>query len=200
VQPALFILIFTAMYHALLTPGKEVLWEWSFFHVTAVGLLAGFQFVWQIILLLLLASILTFSTKPLSLAAGLESLLKPLSKVGVPIEQFALMVSIALRFIPTILEELERIRLAQKARGVDFSEYSKIRRLYAYVSLMIPLLFSIIQRAETLSDAIDSRAYGKRKGRTCYRILHFTRMDYGILAAVLLLVFYGIFIHMRGGW
>ncbi|MGY0692736.1 energy-coupling factor transporter transmembrane component T family protein [Virgibacillus sp. FSP13] len=199
VRPAIFILAFTAIYHALLSPGERVLWEWSIFQVTAEGLLAGFQFVWRIILLLLLASTLTFSTKPLTLAAGLELLLKPLSRVGVPIEQFALMISITLRFIPTILEELERILLAQKARGMDFSEYSRIKRLYAYVSLLIPLLFSIIQRAETLSDAIDSRAYGKGKNRTRYRILHLTRTDYGILATVLLLMCYGIFIHIQGG-
>lgn len=176
-RPILFILIFTFIYNALFTKGT-VLWSWSFIEVTTEGLRSGASFAWRIILLILLASMLTLTTKPLDLSYGLEKLFSPLSKLGVPVEQFSLMVVIAIRFIPTIKEELDRILLAQKARGYDLTSLPLRRRILAYLPLIVPLLFTTIQRAEQLSYAIDARAYGNGKGRTSYKQLRLQREDY----------------------
>ncbi|WP_339316996.1 energy-coupling factor transporter transmembrane component T [Paenibacillus sp. FSL R10-2734] len=184
-RPILFVLLFTFLYNAVFTKGT-ILWSWSFIEVTEEGLRSGVRFVWRIILLILLASILTLTTKPLDLAYGLEKLLAPLSKLGVPVEQFSLMIVIAIRFIPTIKEELDRILLAQKARGYDLTALSLIKRIFAYIPIIVPLLFTTIQRAEQLSYAIDARAYGNGKGRTSYKRLQFQQMDYQVGGAALL--------------
>lgn len=175
-KPILFILMFTFVYNVLFTKGN-VIWSWLFTEVTTEGLQNGIRFVWRLILLILLASILTLTTKPLFLADGLIKLLSPLSKLNVPVEQFSLMIVIAIRFIPTILQELDRILLAHKARGYDMSSLSLPKRIFAYIPILIPLLFTLIQRAEQLSYAIDARAYGNGKGRTAYKQLKFAQID-----------------------
>ncbi|MNI09519.1 Energy-coupling factor transporter transmembrane protein EcfT [compost metagenome] len=192
-KPIFIILMFTFIYNALFTKGT-VIWSWSFLEVTEEGLINGTRFVWRIVLLILLASILTLTTKPLTLAHGLEKLLSPLSKINVPVEQFSLMIVIAIRFIPTILQEFERILLAQKARGYDISTLKLPKRIFAYIPVMIPLLLTTLQRAEQLSSAIDARAYGNGKGRTVYRQLRFQQLDYligsiAILFAATLVIF-----------
>lgn len=176
-KPLAVILVFTFVYNALFTQGT-VIWSWSWLEITVEGLANGARFVGRIILLVVLAAILTLTTKPLTLAYGLERLMSPLSKWNVPVEQFSLMIVIAIRFIPTILEELERILLAQKARGYDITTLRLPQRLLAYIPILVPLLFTTIQRAEHLSDAIDARAYGNGKGRTSYRQLQLQSTDY----------------------
>jgi len=196
-KPILFILTFTFVYNVLLTKGT-VIWSWSFIEVTMEGLQNGVRFVWRIILLVLLASILTLTTKPLELASGLEKLLAPLSKLHVPVEQFSLMIVIAIRFIPTILQELDRIVLAQKARGLDIVNLPIVKRILAYIPILVPLLFTTIQRAEQLTYAIDARAYGKGKGRTAYKLLQFQQIDY-IVGTVVFLFVITVFIIQLGG-
>ncbi|TQR17728.1 energy-coupling factor transporter transmembrane component T family protein [Psychrobacillus soli] len=196
-KPILFILTFTFVYNVLLTKGN-VIWSWSFIDVTAEGLQNGVRFVWRIILLVLLASILTLTTKPLELASGLEKLLAPLSKFHVPVEQFSLMIVIAIRFIPTILQELDRIILAQKARGHDIVHLPLVKRMLAYIPILIPLLFTTIQRAEQLTYAIDARAYGKGKGRTAYKLLQFQQIDYVVGMIAVLFVITVIIIRLGG--
>lgn len=176
-RPVLFILMFTFVYHMLFTKGT-ILWSWSFIEVTKEGLLEGARFVGRIILVILLASMLTLTTKPLDLAQGLEKLLSPLGKLGVPVEQFSLTVVISIRFIPTIKEELDRILLAQKARGYDLTALPLGRRIFAYIPIIVPLLFTTIQRAEQLSYAIEARAFGNGKGRTSYKQWQLQYMDY----------------------
>lgn len=184
-RPVLFILMFTFLYNLLFTQGT-VIWSWSFIEVTVEGLHHGIRFVWRIILLILLASMLTLTTKPLDLSYGLEKLLAPLSKLGVPVEQLSLMIVIAIRFIPTIKQELDRILLAQKARGYDITVLSLPKRIFSYIPIIIPLLFTTIQRAEQMSYAIDARAYGNGKGRTSYKSLQFQLMDYLVGGVTLL--------------
>lgn len=179
-KPLWIILLFTFAYHLLFTQG-HTLWSWGWLEITTEGLQNGGRFVWRIVLLILLASILTLTTQPLTLAYGLQKLMSPLSKLNVPVEQFSLMIVIAIRFIPTILEELERILLAQKARGYDITTLRFPQRILAYIPILVPLLFTIVQRAEHLSDAIDARAYGNGKGRTSYRQLHLQSIDYIVI-------------------
>jgi energy-coupling factor transport system permease protein len=196
-KPILFILMFTFLYNLVLTKGT-VIWSWSFIEVTVEGLQNGARFVWRIILLILLASILTLTTKPLALASGLEKLLAPLSKLNVPVEQFSLMIVIAIRFIPTILQELDRILLAQKARGYDMTALTLPKRIFAYIPILIPLLFTTIQRAEQLTYAIDARAYGKGKGRTAYKQLQFKQIDYQVGGVAILFVGTMLLLIIRG--
>lgn len=176
-KPILLILLFTLLYHALLSSGSTVLWTWSFIRITSEGVLLGIFVVWRIMLMILLASLLTLTTQPLILAQGLERLLSPLSRLKVPVEQFALMIVIAIRFIPTIVQELDRILLAQKARGYDIAAVRWPRRMFAYIPVLVPLFMTTIQRAEQLTQAIDARAYGDGKGRTMYRQLVFRQRD-----------------------
>ncbi|QFF97496.1 energy-coupling factor transporter transmembrane protein EcfT [Psychrobacillus glaciei] len=196
-KPLLFILMFTFLYNVLLTKGTTI-WSWSFIEVTWEGLENGMRYVGRIILLVLLASVLTLTTMPLDLARGLEKLLAPLSKLNAPVEQFSLMIVIAIRFIPTILQELDRILLAQKARGYDMSSLSLPKRIYAYIPILIPLLFTTIQRAEQLTYAIDARAYGKGKGRTQYKQLQFQQIDYIAGAIAILFVLTLLLIKLGG--
>ncbi|WP_054955133.1 energy-coupling factor transporter transmembrane component T family protein [Paenibacillus dakarensis] len=185
-KPILFILLFTLLYQALFTKGN-VVWSWSFLEITLEGLKSGLRLVWRIILLILLASLLTYTTKPLDLAHGLEKLLSPLTKLHIPVEQFSLMIVIAIRFIPTILQELDRILLAQRARGYDIKAFSAPKRIFAYIPILVPLLFTIIGRAEQLSFAVEARAYGKGKGRTSYKTLKFQAVDYQAGVVVMLM-------------
>ncbi|QUL52122.1 energy-coupling factor transporter transmembrane protein EcfT [Paenibacillus tritici] len=178
IKPVLLIVSFTLLYHLL---------------VTREGIESGVFVVWRILLLVSLASLLTLTTKPLELAKGLEQLLKPLSAWGVPVEAMALTVMLAIRFIPTISEELDRMILAQQARGFDIKSARGHRQGLAYLSLVVPLLITTIQRAEQLAMTIDARAYGNGKGRTSYRVLTFSRTDYaagGLLLACILLILY----------
>ncbi len=196
-KPLLFILMFTFVYHVVFTKGT-VIWSWSFIEVTLEGLYNGIRFVWRIVLLILLASMLTLTTKPLTLAHGLEKLLTPLSKLNVPVEQFSLMIVIAIRFIPTILQELDRILLAQRARGYDIRSLSLTKRIFAYLPILIPLLFTIVQRAEQLTYAIDARAYGNGKGRTSYKQLKFKQMDYQMGGLVIIIMVALLLLNIGG--
>lgn len=187
-MPILPILAFTLLYPLFFGRGETILWSYGRFVIRAEGVQEGMRLVWRIVLMILLASILTGTTRPLSLAQGLETLLKPLSRLGVPIEQFALMVVIAIRFIPTIGEELERILLAQKARGHDISAIPPFKRLFAFIPILVPLLVTTVQRAEQLSLAIEARGYGDGRGRTIYRPLLFAARDYRAIGFLLVIV------------
>ncbi|WP_172193716.1 energy-coupling factor transporter transmembrane protein EcfT [Saccharibacillus qingshengii] len=169
--PILPVLLVTLLYHVLLGRGDDVLASYGVIRITREGIQEGLRIFVRILLLILLASVLTGTTRPLILAQGLERLLKPLSKLRVPVEQFSLMIVIAIRFIPTVLEEVERIQLARRARGFDPTAMNPIRRLFAFVPVLVPLLVTTVRRADNLTMAIDARAYGDGRGRTVYRPL-----------------------------
>ncbi|MFC3746939.1 energy-coupling factor transporter transmembrane component T family protein [Paenibacillus sp. GCM10012306] len=192
-KPILFILSFTFMYHIFLTTGTPI-WPGFFLNVTQEGIKNGSFIVWRMVLLILLASLLTLTTKPLDLAQGLEKLLKPLSRLGVPVEAFALMIVLAIRFIPTIMQELDRVMLARKARGYDEMSAKGFGKILAYTSILIPLFVTTIQRAEQLALAIDARAYGDGRGRTSYKELNFARVDY--VASGLTLAFVSFILYL----
>lgn len=196
-KPILFILSFTFVYHLMMTEGT-IIWSWLFIDITKEGIFQGIYFVWRILLLVLVASFLTLTTKPLSLAAGLETLLAPLAKLHVPVEQLSLMIVIAIRFIPTILEELHRILLAQKARGYDIRTLPFPKRMFAYIPILVPLLFTTIQRAEQLTFAIDARAYGNGKNRTHYIKLQFQKIDFQIISSTLIIALALLIVKIGG--
>ena len=131
-----------------------------------------------IILIVGTSMLLTYTTSPISLTDGLESLLKPLKKIGVPVHMFAMMMTIALRFIPTLVEETEKIMNAQKSRGADFNSGGLIKRAKTLIPILIPLFISAFQRAEELATAMECRCYRGDKNRTKLVKLEFRRGDY----------------------
>lgn len=167
VKGIIFFIIFSAILQVLFNKEGTPLWENGF--ITDVGLLTAAFIVVRITLVVLGSSLLTLTTSPVELADGIEILLYPLKWIKFPVHEFALIMSIALRFIPTLLDETDRIIKAQKARGADFESGNIFKRAKALIPVLIPLLISSFNRADDLADAMDSRCYGGSKNRTRYK-------------------------------
>ena len=182
IKPILFILIFTGLLNIFYTPGT-VLWQWGFLRVTEEGLWSAFFMVLRILMLIACTFLLTYTTSPILLTDGLERLLNPLKKLRVPVHELAMMMSIALRFIPTLIEETDKIMSAQKARGADFETGSLMDKAKALVPLLVPLFISAFRRADELAIAMECRCYHGGEGRTRLKELHFQSFD--ILALIL---------------
>lgn len=184
----LFLLIFTAVFNVFWTPGVP-LFHWKFITVTYQGLRNGAFMALRLIYLILGSSILTYTTTPTQLTDAIESLLKPLKKLKVPVHDFAMMMSLALRFIPILMEETNRIMNAQSARGADFEEGNLFRRLRAMVSILVPLLVSSTKRAYDLAMAMEARCYQGGENRTKMKPLVYKTTDVqGYLISVAYLV------------
>lgn len=166
VKPLLFIIILTLVLHVFLGQGEHILYQWEFINITEEGLHMGIKMSMRLILLLMVSSILTFTTSPIVLTDGIESLLRPFRKIGVPAHELAMMMTIALRFIPTLLEETERIIKAQTARGADFSSGNLLQRAKNMLPILIPLFVSAFRRADDLAVAMEARCYRGGEGRT----------------------------------
>ncbi|PSL46859.1 energy-coupling factor transport system permease protein [Salsuginibacillus halophilus] len=178
-RPMIIILSFLALAHAIVTPGTTPLFSFGWLSVYPEGIINAVEMVVRIILLVTIASILTLTTKPLEVTQGLEQLLSPLQRFKLPIEQFAFMASLTLRFIPTLLLEAEKIMEAQKARGVSFQQKNPWKRLKSYIPIMLPLLTSAVQRAGRLTDALEARGYQPGAKRTRSRQFVYKQLDYG---------------------
>lgn len=175
-RPVLVMLIFTAMLNLFWTPG-DVLWEMGFVHITVQGIRQSIFLALRLILLIVGSSLLTLTTTPNQLTDALENLLHPLEHWHVPVHEIAMMMSIALRFIPILLEETNRIMKAQTARGADFESGNIIRRLYHMVPVLVPLFASAIRRATELANAMDARCYHGGEGRTKMKPLRYRTED-----------------------
>ncbi len=184
VKAIIFFIILTAVLQIFFNKTGVVLVEWFFIVITDQGLLnAGFLTA-RIILIILGASLLTFTTSPVEIADGIESLLYPLKWIKFPVHEFALIMNIALRFIPTLLDETDRIIRAQKARGADFESGNVFKKAKALIPVLIPLLISSFRRADELADAMDARCYSGSKNRTKYKKMRLSWRD--LIGAVLL--------------
>ena len=167
--------------------GGETLFQWKFIHITSGGLRTAVYMAIRLLLLVTASQLLTLTTSSLSLTDGLEALMRPLAVIHFPAHEIAMMMSIALRFIPTLMEETDKIMNAQKARGADFESGNLIRRAKAMVPLLVPLFVSAFRRADDLALAMEARCYQGGKGRTRMNQLHMTKVDlYGALAVALL--------------
>ena len=187
-RPVLIILIITSMFNIFWTSGEMLLFEWKFIHIYVEGLFAAAFMVVRIVALIIGTSIfLTYTTTPISLTDALEDLLSPLKKLHVPVHEFAMMMTIALRFIPTLVEETDKIMTAQKARGVDFSSGSLAKRAKALVPILIPLFVSAFNRAAELATAMECRCYHGGEGRTRMKVAHIRFVDF--IPLFLILVF-----------
>lgn len=179
-----FILLFTFVLNLLLTRSGEILAHWWIFTITRGGLFLAVQMILRLVLLVAGMSLLTLTTSPLQLTDGIESLLRPLKAVHFPAHEIAMMMSIALRFIPTLSEETGRIRKAQAARGADFDTGNLFKRAMSLVPLLVPLFISAFRRAEDLAVAMEARCYHGGQGRTRMKVLHASLRDYIALLVV----------------
>jgi len=188
IKAIIFIMIFTAVLNIFWTKGEdyELLVSWRFINIYSSGLYNAAFIVIRIVSMIIGTGIfLTYTTTPIQLTDGLEQLLSPLKALKVPVHEFAMMMTIALRFIPTIIEETEKIMAAQKARGADFSNGSLVKRAKALIPVLIPLFISSFRRAGELATAMTCRCYRGGKGRTRLNVLRFSFKDFVALFLVI---------------
>ena len=176
-KPLIVILIFTAVLNMFYTPGREIASFWIF-RVTVEGIWAAVFMVLRIAMLIMGTFLMTYTTSPIALTDAIENLLGPLKKLHVPVHELAMMMSIALRFIPTLIEETDKIMSAQKARGADFETGNLFRRAKAMVPILVPLFISAIRRADELATAMECRCYHGGEGRTKLHVLRYQRRDF----------------------
>lgn len=197
-KPVIFIMAFTTVLHLFFTPGP-VLFQVGKVTATWSGLIQGLFVSVRLVILIAFTSLLTLTTSPVELTDGLEDILKPLARIGVPSHEIAMMMTIALRFIPTLLEEADRIMKAQMARGADFESGNIIQRARGLVPLLVPLFISAFRRADDLALAMEARCYRGGVGRTRMRVLKFKLVDILGFAAVLLMTVFVIYSRFRFG-
>lgn len=177
IKGVIVLVLFTAVINVFFYSGETVYWSWGILSVTREGVIFSVFLILRLVLLVMCSSMLTYTTTPVALTDGLESLLTPLKWIRFPVHALALIMSIALRMIPAIMEETGRIRNAQKARGADFESGGLVKRVKAFIPILIPLLLSAIRRADELGDAMEARCYMGGKQRTKYKKLKFGWRD-----------------------
>ena len=182
-KPIIIIVIFTAVMNLFFTKGTPVCDVWLLRHITWEGLVAAVKMLLRIVMLIMGTFLLTYTTSPIALTDGLESLLGFLKKIKAPIHELSMMMSIALRFIPTLIEETDKIMSAQKARGADFESGNIFQRAKALVPILVPLFISAFRRADELATAMECRCYHGGEGRTALHVLRYQAADFVVLAA-----------------
>lgn len=190
VKPLLPIILLTFILNVLMTPG-EVVWKWKIFTVTKAGLNLGFFMAFRLIFLVLGTSLLTLTTSPIELTDAMEKMLHPFAKFGFPAHQFAMMMTIALRFIPTLFEETDKIMKAQMSRGADFESGNIIKRAKNLVPLLVPLFINALKIAGELAVAMEARCYRGGEGRTRLNELSYQKRDfiaYGVIILLFILI------------
>ena len=190
-KPLVMILIFTGVLNLFFTQEGEVIFHFWILTMTTGGLSRAVMMMSRILMLITGTFLLTYTTSPIALTDGLESLMKPLKKVGVPVHELSMMMCIALRFIPTLIEETDKIMSAQKARGADFETGSPMDRAKALIPILVPLFISAFRRADELATAMECRCYQGGEGRTKMKLLRYHLEDflsYGAGAVLLVAV------------
>ena len=196
IKPILTIVGITFFLNMFFTSGGEALIEWKFIRITDVGLKNAAYMAIRLVLLVLGTQLLTLTTSPIALTDGIERLFHPLAKIGFPAHELAMLMSIALRFIPTLLEEADKIMRAQMARGADFESGNLLNRAKAMVPLMVPLFVSAFRRADELALAMEARCYRGGAGRTRMKVLKYARID--LYAAGSMLLLFAVVLATRG--
>ena len=186
IKPILPFLLITAVLNLLLVTSGDVLWKWKFIKITTEGVNISIFMVVRIVLLIMGSSLLTYTTSPITLTDAIERLLSPLKKLKFPVHELAMMMSIALRFIPTLIEETDKIISAQKARGAEIDTGSFGKRARNMISILVPLFISAFRRADELATAMECRCYHGGDGRTRLRQLRSAPRDYAALAVTLI--------------
>ncbi|MGI6152311.1 MAG: energy-coupling factor transporter transmembrane component T family protein [Christensenellaceae bacterium] len=177
VRPLLFIIIFAFALNILFYDGEQVLWSYGILKISVEGIIKAFFLAIRLVLLIMTTSLLTLTTSPMQLTDGLESLLGPLKKVKVPVHEMAMMMSIAMRFIPTLIDETDRIMKAQTARGAEFDSGNLLKKAKNMIPLLVPLFVGAFKRADELALAMESRCYRGGQGRTKLKVLKLRTSD-----------------------
>ena len=198
-KPILFILIFTAVLNLFFTPGETYLLTLGPLRISDTGLHNAFFMVLRIMMLIMGTFLMTYTTSPISLTDGLERLMNGLKRLRVPVHELAMMMSIALRFIPTLVEETDKIMAAQKARGADFESGNLIQKAKALIPILVPLFISAFRRADELATAMECRCYHGGEGRTKLHVLTYQRRDF-IALALGAAIMTAVIILGRFGW
>ena len=185
IKAVIFIIAVTFVINIFFYQGKELLLSWRFIHIYKDGLIFSTKMALRILSLVIGASVVTYTTTSVNLTDGLESLMKPLKVVRFPVHEAAMMMGIALKFIPIFADETDRIMKAQTARGSDFDSKKLIERVKSYIPVLIPLFISAWRRADELAQAMNARCYRGGEGRTRYRVMKFSRLDLIALAVFL---------------
>lgn len=195
VKPLIWLISFTVILQILFTTGGETYFRWGIISITSFGLMNGAFIFMRFVLIIFVSTLLTLTTMPLALTDAIESLLKPLNALKVPVHEIALMLSIALRFVPTLMDEATKIMNAQRARGVDFGEGNIIQQMKAVTPILVPLFVSSFNRADELANAMEARGYQGGEGRTKYRVLKWHGRD--TLAMLGFVVLTGLLVWLR---
>ena len=192
-KPLLVLLAFTTVLNLFLIPGRELV-SLGPLTITHEGLQMGIRIFFRLVMLVVIASLMTLTTTPMALTDGLERLMSPLKRLHVPVHEISMMMSIALRFIPTLLEETERIMKAQASRGAEFDTGNLFRRVRSFVPVLVPLFVSAFKRADELAEAMESRGYRGGEGRTRLKVLRFSSVDLQatLICAAVVLLFVGV--------
>lgn len=194
-KPMFWIILFTVFFQLLFTQGGKSYFSFGFISITSLGLQNAFYIFMRLFLIIMMSTLMTLTTAPLELTDGIEHLMRPLAKVGFPAHEVALMLSIALRYVPTLMDEATTIMNAQRSRGVEFDEGSIMQRMKAVVPILVPLFVSAFNRAEELATAMESRGYHGSEGRSKYRQLSLQRED--VLVALSLILWTGLVFFFR---
>ncbi len=187
-KPLVMILVFTGILNLFFTQEGDVLVDFWIITITTGGLSRAVLMVARILMLISGTFLLTYTTSPIALTDGLESLMNPLKKLKVPVHELSMMMCIALRFIPTLIEETDKIMSAQKARGADFENGSLMERAKALIPILVPLFISAFRRADELATAMECRCYQGGEGRTKMKLLRYHREDFAAFGTGALLV------------
>jgi energy-coupling factor transport system permease protein len=198
VKPLIYVIVFTFVLNMLFTSTGDKLVRFWIITITYDGIRMAVQMIVRLIMLIIGTFLLTYTTSPIALTDGLEHLMNPLKKIRVPVHELAMMMSIALRFIPTLIEETDKIISAQKARGADFESGNLIRRAKAMLPILVPLFISAFRRADELAIAMESRCYHGGEGRTRMKQLKMKSRDFTALALGVL-VLAGVMVLMSFG-
>ncbi len=185
-KPILFLMMITVLFNLFLTAGEPV-WSWWKLSISREGIIVACKMAVRLTFLIMGSSVMTLTTTPNSLTDGLERLLRPLKKIKVPVHEISMMMSIALRFIPILIEETDKIMKAQMARGADFESGNLIKKAKSLVPLLVPLFISAFRRANDLAMAMEARCYHGDEGRTKMKPLHYDKRDYFAYLAIWLM-------------
>lgn len=193
-KPIFILMLITAVFNLFFTKGENPLWQWGFIKIYKEGIILAIFMILRLTFLIAGTSLLTLTTSPIELTDGIEKLLNPFKKIGVPAHELAMMMTIALRFIPTLMDETDKIMKAQMARGADFESGNLLSRAKNLIPLLVPLFISSFRRAEELAMAMEARCYRGGEGRTRMKVLKLTNKDagafisFGMFTALILLL------------
>lgn len=194
-RPMFWLILFTVALQLFFTPSANPIWHWGILNLSKEGMVVSAFIFMRFVLIIFISTLLTLTTTPIEISDSIESILKPLKVIKFPVTQVALMLSIALRFVPLLIDETTKIMDAQRARGVDFGEGGLVKRIKSFVPILIPLFVSSFSIAYDLAIAMESRGYKDGEGRSKYRVLNWSKRDNGTVLVMVVVTIILLFLR-----